>query len=183
MLPGTQKEKVGQCSQVVTQVGKESSAQGKHRRERCRRDSGCVEKKAHDRLKAKEGVSRQKRGLNSLPIHLPEVTKCARCCIQCLKVVSGESALLPIHNFIPILYLNVQSLVRDVLYQKTKSTASVSKNVSLTEVEQPPWSNADGTKTDWSYYVFRIMSVLVLWQCTVQWQMFFILPGIEVSLS
>lgn len=89
---------------------------------------------------------------------------------------------LRIQNVIPILYVNVQRRVRDVPYQETKNTASVSKNVTLTEVEQPPWSNTDGTKTAWSYYVFRIMSVLVLWQCTAQWQMLFILPGIEVSL-
>lgn len=39
--------------------------------------------------------------------------------------------------------------------------ASVSKRVCLTDLEQFPWRKADGTKTSWSYYVFRRMSELI----------------------
>lgn len=50
----------------------------------------------------------------------------------------------------------------DGLCIQTKSAASVSKSVCLTDLEQFPWRKADGTKPSWSYYVFRIMSELIL---------------------
>lgn len=52
------------------QVTKESSAQGKHRREKCRRDDGCVEKRHMTGWTVRKVSQGRKEG--SLPIHLPE---------------------------------------------------------------------------------------------------------------
>lgn len=61
-----------------------------------------------------------------------------------------------------MLYFILSSFFLDGFCIQTKSAASVSKSVCLTDLEQLPWRKADGTKTSWSYYVFRVMSELIL---------------------
>lgn len=70
MLPRTQMEKVVQCIHKWLRVTKESSAQGKHRREKCRRDDGRVEKRHMTGWTVRKVSQGRKEG--SLPIHLPE---------------------------------------------------------------------------------------------------------------
>lgn len=65
---------------------------------------------------------------------------------------------------------------------KTTSTSavSISESVPVTDLEQRPLSNSDGTQTSCFYYAFRRMSGLVLWQCTVHGPKLSLLPGTEV---
>lgn len=130
---------------------------GKDETKRCTRNDGCVEKKHVTGWKVWESLRR--KGLKLMSYTLTWIKKKCQVLFSLLHSVLMIKCAL---SFIPRLIWLCSVLCGS---GSKVNALPLFLSVSLTDLEQRPRRNTDGTKTSWSYYAFRIMSGLISWQC------------------